>query len=93
MERKQKRTSNREPASPIAFQGSDPRLKGHLLQCHNKLGRKPNQFKKTMSKIKDIFSIDHDALHVLELFFRPENTELTEPTKSSDNAHKAKLMR
>ena len=79
-------------AAFIAFQGSDPRLKGHVIQCQNESGRKPNQLKKTVIKIKDIFSFDHDADHLLELLFRLEDAWLTEPIEPADNASKAKLM-
>ena len=71
----------------------DPRLKVHVLQCHDEPGRKSNQFKKTVSKIKDIFSIGYDATNVREPLFRLEDAELTETTEPADNESKAKFMR
>ena len=80
------------PAALIAFQGSDPRLKGHVIQCQNESGRNSNQLKKTVIKIKDIFSFDHDADHLLEVLFCLEDAWLTDPVEPADDASKAKLV-
>ena len=79
-------------ATLIAFQGPDPRMKGYVIQCQNESGRKPNQLKKAVIKIKDLFSFYHDADHLLELLFRPEDAWITEPVEPANDASKAKLM-
>ena len=88
-----KRARNRGPSTPIAFQGKDIIFKVNVFQWHDEPGRNPNQFKKTPNKIKDIFSIDHEASHLLEPLFLLEDSELNEPTETADDASKAKFIR
>ena len=66
------------------FEGSDPRLKGYVFLCHGEPGRKPNQAKRTVNKVKEVFSQTHESAHLLEPIFRLQDVNLSEPPEPTD---------
>ena len=71
-----------KPDSP-KFRKAEERMNGHVFQCAGEPGRKPNQFKKTTSEIKDYVNKTFDSPLLFETIIidlkEPDVIEPSEP--------------
>jgi len=76
------------------FKGDEDKLDGHVFQCDGELGKKVNQFQKTLNQIKLHVAKNVESPCLFEgMLTEHKDKTLTEPQEPADNASRVEIFK